>query len=207
MYRGLQVTPNLPDSFFNNTKVITDVAEPFIELTRVSSGPSFVYSPIRNCSGNIAAIQYCYSASREQFGDEQVVFDLSLLSRTFVPSLGGIRARPYKVVSIRSIPNGNKCRERSSGNWRCCDGVSLNAELMSSDDYYGITVTGSSVTPLAINAPNSQHTDFAEMFHVNIYIITSAITADRDSTINIIENGAPRVHGVAMLRFLIGRFV
>ncbi len=163
---------------------------------------SLIYSPENlDCNGVVTSVEYCYVAREEDLNEnnmDQVVFNLSLLSRYIVPGGGPLSAMAYDVLPILSNPRESICTVNADNRYVCCDTTGLNgAELRSVEDYYGITLTtlaSDSIAPLAINAPGVSTSEYIVIFfNLNDSISTGDITR----LTNL------RYHGVPLLRFLI----
>ena len=91
-------------------------------------------SGLRNCSGLVVAIEFCYTADNSTFGIQQPVFHLSLFTKN-----NGEFVAVGRII-ILSIPDGNICSSMSDTPAICCDQQNVTRPLQFPHDnfFFGI---------------------------------------------------------------------
>ena len=147
---GLVYTPNIPDFYFNDVNAADFRTGSGANLTTSMFGTIYIFtippeSPLRNCSGTVVSLQYCYQARDRDIGMTRDVFDfLSLVQ-------DGMQFTVKSSVTIRTIPQNNIC----------CDNTSLSLsdqfQLPSSSFAFSVAITKRNVRPLAFTNSTSEY--------------------------------------------------
>ena len=167
-----------------------------------TSGVTYIFtipseSPLRNCSGTVVSLQYCYQARDRDIGITRDVFNfLSLVQN-------GLQFTVSSRLTIQTTPQNSICTDPSGSIQQiCCDTSSLNAnnqfQLPSSDFTFGVVITNSNVRPLAFATSTLEYR--VEQFQ-------AALGADGSTPGNNVTLGAnTRVNdGSLVFRFIIGK--
>ena len=166
-------------------------------LTQSLNGVTYIFpipseSPLRNCSGTVVSLQYCYQARNRDSGRNRTVFNFLFLTRNSINNFTVIRN-----TTIRTIPTDRKCTDpRNNIEQICCDNTSLSIydrfQLPSSNFTFGIEITNVNVRPLAFTNSTTKYS--VEQYQV-------AQGAANGPTINEITQVT---NGYLLLRFFIG---
>jgi hypothetical protein len=193
---GQVYTPNIPDSYFNSASLSTN--------TFVTAGDGLAYFftlPPRDCNGSVAAIELCYHAELTSGqisnpGPENVfkLLMVTIQESTFT----------FIIISrstIQVTPSSSSCvvagaRVGGLTPHDCCTSVILpnDFQIPSSSFSYGIRIINSNVKPIAFRV-------HIQEFLSNQFQTTLAATAG-----NVVTLGGSIVHGIFLLRFIIGKY-
>ena len=147
---GLQVfIPNIPDLYFDH--VNTAAMRSSLIQTTATVTYFFTIPPEsadRNCSGTVAAIQYCYQVHRNRINSAEDVFSFHSVTRD------GFVFTVTSSFTVRTTPHQEgECTQVSSSDlYLCCDTTTLsdNQLRISPERYtFGVTINSAQVTPFA----------------------------------------------------------
>ena len=136
-------TPNIPDFYFDPETAVAFGTSPEFNLTTTifNTFNTFVYtlppeSALRNCTGTVTAIEYCYLASQLDTSSMEI-FELHILTRD------GSLFQIERSISIWSTPTSSICHPASLFDMVCCDTTTLNGggtfHLPPSNFSFGVT--------------------------------------------------------------------
>ena len=200
---GLVYTPNIPDFYFNDMNAANFRTGSRANLTTSQDGITYIFtippeSPLmRNCSGTVVSLQYCYQARDRDIEMTRDVFDFLTLVQN------GLQYTVSSSLTIQTTPRSSICTDTSESiQQTCCDTSSLNAndqfQLRSSDFTFGVVITNSNVRPLVFTTSALEYR--VEQFQ-------AALGADGSTPGNNVTLGAnTRVNdGSLVFRFIIGK--
>ena len=154
----LVYTPNIPDSYFNDS----NAARFRRNREQILSSPkhNFVYiftipSELaqHNCSGRVESIQYCYQAKDSDIGLKRDAFKLLSLIQD------ELQFTVNSQITIQTTPQEGICTNLSGNIHQiCCDTTFLNAtnqfQIPSS---FGVVIINNTVRPLAFSNSTTQY--------------------------------------------------
>ena len=76
-------------------------------------------SPLRNCSGTVVSLQYCYQARNRDRENNRTVFNILSLTQN------GMSFRVNRRIFIRTIPPDSICTSIGNRRQICCDNTTL----------------------------------------------------------------------------------
>ena len=169
---GLVYTPNIPDFNFddmnaaNSRSGVTHGAN----LIGITRGVTYIFtipseSSLRNCSGSVVSLQYCYQARYEDIGRRTDVFRfLSLVQN-------GLQFTINSSIIIQSTPWSNICSNPPGTIEQiCCDSTPLSCseqfQITSSSFAYGVVTGNKNVQPLAFAISATKYR--VEQFQVSL---------------------------------------
>ena len=132
------------------------------DLTQSQTGITYIFtvppeSPLRNCSGTVVSLQYCYQARNGDRENNRTVFNFLSLTQN------GMRFTVNRRISTRTIPSNTICT-KPSGNIQqiCCDNTSLSIydrfQIPSSSGFaFGVGITNRNVRPLAFTTSQTEY--------------------------------------------------
>ena len=132
------------------------------DLTQSQTGITYIFtvppeSPLRNCSGTVVSLQYCYQARNGDRENNRTVFNFLSLTQN------GMRFTVNRQISTRTIPSNTICT-KPSGNIQqiCCDNTSLSIydrfQIPSSSGFaFGVGITNRNVRPLAFTTSQTEY--------------------------------------------------
>ena len=151
----LVYTPNIPDSYFNDSNAARfRTCEGGNCLAR-SSRRTYIFtipseSVQCNCSGRVVSIQYCYQARDSDIGKRRNVFNF--LSLVQEPVQDGVQFTVYSSITIQTTPEDSICSDPPGYIQQiCCDTTSLiefQIPLPSSNYTFGVGIINNNVRPL-----------------------------------------------------------
>ena len=171
-------------------------------LTTSQDGFTYIFtippeSPLRNCSGTVVSLQYCYQARDSDRNGNRKVFDLLSLTQN------GTQFTVDRKITRQARPQNNRCTDPNSRGIQqiCCEITELNIydrfHIPSSNFAFGVVITNVNVRPLAF-------TTSALEYRVEQY--QAALGANKPllgSTFTLADSS--RVNGGSLLfRFFIG---
>ena len=124
---GLVYTPNIHDFYFNNVNAANFRTGGGANLTTPISGATYIFtipseSPLRNCSGTVVSLQYCYQARDRDIGMTRDVLDFLTLVQN------GLQYTVSSSLTIQTTPRSSICTDTSGSIQQTCyDTSSLNA--------------------------------------------------------------------------------
>ena len=122
------------------------------KLTYIFTVPS--ESPLRNCSGTVVSLQYCYQARGSDIRRNTSIFNfLSLVQDSMQFT---VKSR----VTIQTTPLDNICTDPPGSIQQiCCDSTSLSDQFQvpSSSFAFGVEITNGNVRPLAFKNSISEY--------------------------------------------------
>ena len=128
-------------------------------LTQSQTGVTYIFtvppeSPLRNCSGTVVSLQYCYQARDSDIRRNRNVFNfLSLVQDSMQFT---VKSR----VTIQTTPLDNICTDPPGSIQRiCCDNTSPSDQfqLPSSSFAFGVEIINGNVRPLAFTNSTSEY--------------------------------------------------
>ena len=171
------------------------------DLTQSQTGITYIFtvppeSPLRNCSGTVVSLQYCYQARNGDRENNRTVFNFLSLTQN------GMHFTVNRRISTRTIPSNTICT-KPSGNIQqiCCDNTSLSIynrfQIPSSSGFaFGVVITNRNVRPLAF-------TNSASEYHIEQYR-KEQLRTDPGSKFTFLSS--EQVNGGSLLfRFFIGK--
>ena len=203
----LVYTPNIPDSYFNDSNAARfRTREGGNHLAR-SSRRTYIFtipseSVQRNCSGRVVSIQYCYQARNGDIGQTRNIFNfLSLVQEPVQNRVNRVQFTVNSSITIQTTPQNSICTD-PPGNIQqiCCDTASLidndqfQIPLPPSNYTFGVRIINNNVRPLIFTSSVTE-------YHVGpSYIINNPPTSP--GTMFILREGTNRP--LLLLRFIIG---
>ena len=116
---GLYYIPNIPDSYLKQTGDNENEDESTISTTKDKSIYIFTIPPksdVRNCSGTLVSIKFCYEAKRKYFGKNIEIFTLVSLNKN------GFIFEVIHRIPITTTPMKSVCTEMDNlSDYMCCD--------------------------------------------------------------------------------------
>ena len=199
---GLIYTPNILDFYFNDVNAANFRTGGGANLTTSRNGFTYIFtipseSSLRNCSGTVVSLQYCYEARNSELRKTNDVFNFLSITRNNLLFTANSR------LTIQTTPQNSICTDPPGGIQQiCCDTSSLSAnnqfQLPSSDFTFGVVITNSNVRPLVFTTSALEYR--VEQFQ-------AALGADGPTPGNRVTLGDnTRVNGGSLVfRFLIGK--
>ena len=146
----LVYTPNIPDSYFNDSN-----AARFKEQTLSPQKPNFAYIfelAQHNCSGIVASIQYCYQARKSDIGQKRDAFNLLSLVQD------GHQFTVNGRITIQTTPQESICTDIQKMRQNCCDKTFLNAtNRFQIPSAFGVVIINNTVQPLVLANSTTQY--------------------------------------------------
>ena len=169
---GQVYTPNIPDFYFNDVNAAANFrTDGSADLTQSQTrGVTYIFtvppeSPLRNCSGTVVSLQYCYQARDIDIGQNRNVFNLLFLTQN------GMDFTVNGRITRKARPRNNRCTDPNSGGIQqiCCEITSLTGlniynrfHIPSSSFAFGVVIRNGNVRPLTF-------TTSAIEYHVEQY--------------------------------------
>ena len=157
------IPPIIPDFYFNDSNAAANFrTDGSANLTQSQfRRVAYIFtippeSSLRNCSGTVVSLQYCYQARNRDIGISRTVFIFLSLTQN------GMHFTVNRRIFIRTTPANTICTN-SSGSIEqiCCDTTTLNAnnrlELSSSNFSFGVVITYGNVRPLAFTTSSTKY--------------------------------------------------
>ena len=182
--RGQIFTPNIPDMYFNPQNILPQQLEESMEgYTYIFPVPS-QSAQGRNCSGDVAAFQYCYLSNNSNTNVDHPVFNLYFIT---------VDDNRYSLFNGQLVQTtSSKVCSTISGLSAiyCCDVLSSSITLPPSSFTFGVQIQSGDARLLTFR-PSS--TDF---------------NAQRSVVLDTRQPPEPHVVGpLLLLRFLIGKHI
>ena len=162
---GLIHTRNIPDFYFNDSNAAANFrTDGSANLTQSQSRRvAYIFtippeSPLRDCSGTVVSLQYCYQARNRDIERNRTVNVFIFLSLT----QNGMCFTVNRQMFIRTFLSNTICTN-SSGSIEqiCCDTTTLNTsnqlQLPSSNFSFGVVITYGNVRPLAFTTSSTEY--------------------------------------------------
>ena len=204
---GLVYTPNIPDFYFNDMNAANFRTGGRANLTTSQDGITYIFtippeSPLmRNCSGTVVSLQYCYQARDSDIGRNRNIFNLLFLTQN------GMDFTVNGMITRQAHPRNNTCTDPNSEAIQqiCCETRSLTGlniydrfHIPFSSFAFGVVITDGNVRPLTF-------TTSATEYHVEQY--QAALGANGPSlgnTFTLTENNQVNNGASLLFRFFIG---
>ena len=193
----LVYTPNIPDSYFNDSNAARLRRNKKQNLS--SQKPNFAYifteSAQQNCSGIVASIQYCYQARESDIGQKRDAFNLLSLVQD------GQQFTVNSRITIQTTPQESICTDIWNMQQICCDKTFLNAtNRFQIPSAFGVVIINNTVRPLVFANSTMQ-------YRVKHYRTTLENFTIHDRTFTLRKNQVPRNRSLLLLRFLLGELL
>ena len=159
------IPPIIPDFYFNDSNAAANFrTDDSANLTQSQfRRVAYIFtippeSSLRNCSGTVVSLQYCYQARNRDIERNRPVNVFIFLSLT----QNGMRFTVNRQMFIRTTPANTICTN-SSGSIEqiCCDTTTLNTnnqlQLSSSNFSFGVVITNGNVRPLAFTTSSTEY--------------------------------------------------
>ena len=124
-----------------------------LNLTTSQDGITYIFpipseSPLRNCSGTVVSLQYCYEGRTIDLGITRNAFNFLTLVQN------GLQFTVNSSVTIQTTPRNSICTDPLGIIQEiCCDSASLTTndqfQFPSSNFAFGVVVTNRNIRPLA----------------------------------------------------------
>ena len=202
---GQVYTPNIPDFYFNDRNAEVNFRT---NLTTSPHGTTYIFtippeSPLRNCSGTVVSLQYCYQARSSDIGPRKTrsVFNLLFLTQN------SMNFTVDRKTTIQARPRGSKCTEPDRGIVQiCCEITSLTGlsiynrfHIPSSNFAFGVTIGNENVRPLTFTSTTEYHVQqYKAALGANKPSLRSTFTLTNNTRVN---------DGFLLFRFFIGSYM
>ena len=194
---GQVFIPNIPDSQFDPAR-FTNNGQVNQLLFQPSNGVTYFFtippeSTERNCSGTVAAIQFCYQVHQNLINSAQDVFSFHSVTRD------GFVFTVTSSFTVRTTPLESDCNTMLGTSYFCCDTATLSSDnqlSISPDAYsFGVTILGDDVMPYAFG----DDTGFVvEMFQASL-----GTTIPAGTSYDSMQSGVRG--GLMLMRLFIGK--
>ena len=196
------IPPIIPDFYFNDSNAAANfrtdgsanlTQSQFRRLSYIFAIPP--ESPLRNCSGTVVSLQYCYQARNSDIGRNRTVFIFLSLTQN------GMNFTVNRRIFIRTTPSNTICTN-SSGSIQqiCCDTTTLNInnqfQLPSSNFSFGVAINNPNVRPLAFTTSSTE-------YHVEQYKASLMLT--NSGTMFTLSTSEKVNDSFLLFRFVIGK--
>ena len=201
---GQVYTPNIPDFYFNHMNAANFRTGPRANLTAAKDGIAYIFpipseSPLRNCSGTVVSLQYCYQARNIDIGMNQFVFKFLSLVKN------GLDFTVSDNIRISTIPQNRMCTRwgRQKQQIICCDNTSLQPTnqfiIPPTINYsFGVVVRNQRSFRLLTFAPS------AMKYHVGQYQ-ASLGTNSPSGTFTLTDTNCIQSSSLLLLRFFMSK--
>ena len=154
----LVYTPNIPDSYFNDSNATRFRRNR--ELTLSPQKPNFAYIftffsesvQQHNCSGIVASIQYCYQARKSDIGQKRDAFNLLSLVQD------GRQFTVNSRITIQTTAQESICTDIQNMKQICCDKTFLNAtNRFQIPSAFAVVIINNTLRPLVFANSTTQY--------------------------------------------------
>ena len=178
-------------------------------LTTSRNGFTYIFtippeSPLmRNCSGTVVSLQYCYQARNRDIGENRNIFNLLSLTQN------GLDFTVNGRITRQARPRNNRCTDPNSGDIQqiCCETTSLAGlniynrfHIPSSNFAFGVVIRNGNVRPLTFTTSATEYRveQYQAALGANGPSLGNTFTLADSNRVN---NGAS-----LLFRFFIGNF-
>ena len=193
-------TPNIPDFYFShmNPAVFTTV-----NLTASQHGVTYIFtipseSPLRNCTGTVVNLEFCYQARNEDKRKRIEIFKfLSLIQN-------GSKFSVSRRFNVSTNPQRRICTNPPmSSKLICCDVKPLGSRnnkvsITSTNFTFGIVIQNQHARLLAFGPS-------ATKYHAEQYQVALGFRHSRGATFMLNESTLLNNQSLLLLRFLLGK--
>ncbi len=157
-------------------------------------------SELRNCSGGLVSIQYCYRAKTRDYGKNKDVFDLSLLKSLNQDGLYLVKS----TTAIRSTPGNDTCTAVPGDIQQiCCDTKPLSGLHVPSPEFtFSVTITNPvTVRPVTFLRNNTEYR------YLQTVAALGELTGPAQGSMFTVNEANSRIitnRSLILLRFIIG---
>ena len=199
---GQVYTPNIPDFYFNDINAANFRTGPRANLTAAMNGITYIFpipseSPLlRNCSGTVVSLQYCYQARNRDIGMNQSIFSLLSLVKN------GSDFTVSNKIQIRTSPQNSICTQSGQNQQQiiCCDSTSLQPtdrfEIPPTNYSFGVVV-GNRRSRLLAFVPSAMEYR-ADQYQASLGVNGSS------GTFTLTDSNHIQSSSLLLLRFFIG---
>ena len=199
---GQVYTPNIPDFYFSDMNAANFRTGPKANLTAAKDGIIYIFtippeSSLRNCSGTVVSLQYCYQARNRDIGMNQSIFNLLFLVKN------GLNFTVSNKIQIRTSPQNSTCTQSGQNQQQiiCCDSTSLQPtdrfEIPPTNYSFGVVV-GNQRSRLLAFVPSAME------YRAEQYQASLGVNGPR-RTFTLTDANRNQSSSLLLLRFFIGK--
>ena len=197
---GQVYTPNIPDFYFNDMNAANFRTGRKANLTAAMNRITYIFpipseSPLRNCSGTVVSLQYCYQARNRDIGMNQSIFSLLSLVKN------GSDFTVSNKIQIRTSPQNSICTQwgRNQQQIICCDSTSLQPTdrfmILPTNYSFGVVVRSLRLLTFATSAME---------YHAEQFLASLGVNSP-NGTFTLTDANRTQSSSLLLLRFFIGK--
>ena len=198
---GQVYTPNIPDFYFNDMNAANFRTGRKANLTAARNRITYIFpipseSPLRNCSGTVVSLQYCYQARKSDIRNNRSFFInfLSLIKN-------GLEFTVSNKIQIRTSPQNRICTRWGQNQQQiiCCDSTSLQPTdrfmILPTNYSFGVVVRSLQLLTFAPSAMEYRAEQYLASLGVN----------GPNGTFMLTDANRNQSSSLLLLRFFIGK--